>query len=108
MKRIFIRLFILLNPIHPVKLSKRKKEILFKVCRRSKWFKRYFFHYMNYFGGYPVYITHKDNSKEKCFVLYYPCNNSDYSKTNIEVRRNGKRDWIEVQLKYLDIVKFRR
>lgn len=114
-KRILFRFMILINPIHPLKLSNKKREILFKVFRKTKWFKIYWRHYLNYFCGsqYPVFITHRDGKKEIGYLLYYPANGHDYSKANVEIYKTQSRKYIsntgvnylEIPIKYINIVK---
>lgn len=114
MRRFLIRLFILINPIHPQKLSHKQKVFLFKVFRKTRWFKIYWRHYLNYFGGaqFPVYVTNRDGSISIGSVLYYPANGNDYSKANVEIYKNQNRKYdgggviySEIILKYINICK---
>jgi len=115
MKRILLRSFLLFNPLHPLKLSNRKKKFLFNVFRRTKWFKRYWRHYISHFGGsdFPVFITNRDGSVSIGCILYYPANGRDYSKANVQIYKVQKRNYVpnsgveysEIILKYIDIVK---
>jgi hypothetical protein len=118
MKRFFIRLLILLNPIHPLKLSQKNKIILFRLFRKTKWFKVYWRHYLSHFGGsdFPVFVTNRDGSVQIGCILYYPANGNDYSKASVEIYKVQSRKYIpgsgvvysDIILKYIDIVKYRK
>ena len=107
MKRIIIRLWILLNPLHPSKLSPKSLMFMFKVFKHTKWFNKYWKHHLRYFMGsqFMVWFQHKDGTKEKCHIIYYPCPNYDstynYNKAIIATQDKT----IESLIKYLSLTR---